>query len=308
MAPGDPVSILCVDDEPAVLDGFEKILGREPGFQVRTCSTAEEALELLETEAFDVIISDYALPGMDGITLLREIRTRGYPAVFVIVTGKRLSHIAIDALNSGADYYLQKGADVGRDIGKLIDFIRTSVSKKQGERALAEWERFYASCVESHTDIICRILPDGKFTFVNEFSVNFFKRPYEEMLQSDLFSFVPDDERAEVLGQLRGLSPAKPDALMEHHVATGDGSRRMLQWKYHGIFTPGGAVSEYQVSGRDTGGLIRVGTPQAEQPVQSRQIPPRQGPPCRAGPVSSFLLLRPRRVRKRTTGSCSSRR
>jgi len=265
---GDSVSILCIDDEPAILEGFERILGREEGFQVQTSSSAEEALELINDQAFDVIISDYALPGMDGITLLREIRNRGYPAVFVIVTGKRLSHIAIDALNSGADYYLQKGADLGKDINKLIEFIRASVTKKQGERALAEWERFYASCVESHTDIICRILPDGKFTFVNEFSLTFFKKPYEEMLSSDLFSFIPPNERTEVLRQLQNLSQTHPDALMEHHITTADGTSRMLQWKYHGIFTSGGAVSEFQVSGRDTDNLIRVGALPVH-PVQS---------------------------------------
>ncbi|HUH78771.1 MAG TPA: response regulator [Methanoregula sp.] len=274
MTQTDSVSVLCVDDEPEVLEVFTRLLGREPGFVVQSCATAEEALELLNTQFFDVIISDYALPGLDGVGLLKEVRTRGIPTVFIIVTGKRLAHIAIDALNSGADYYLQKGGDSGKDISKLVGFIRTSVGKKQGERALAEWERFYASCVESHTDIICRVLPDGRFTFVNEFSVGFFKKPYEEMLRSDLFSFIPANERAEVLSRLQKLTMAAPDALMEHHITTADGESRLLQWKYHGIFTPAGAVSEYQVSGRDTGGLIKVGHEASRPAVKITEVRP----------------------------------
>ncbi|HXX54749.1 MAG TPA: response regulator [Methanoregula sp.] len=273
MTQTDSVSVLWVDDEPAVLEVFLKLLSREPEFVVESCPTAEDALELLDARFFDVIISDYALPGLDGVGLLKEVRGRGIPSVFIIVTGKRLAHIAIDALNSGADYYLQKGGDAGKDIGKLVAFIRTSVGKKQGERALAEWERFYASCVESHTDVICRILPDGKFTFVNDFSVGFFKKSYEEMLQSDLFSFIPASERPEVLSRLQRLNPASPDALMEHHITTADGQSRLLQWKYHGIFTSSGAVSEYQVSGRDTGGLIKVGQETSRPSVKITEVP-----------------------------------
>lgn len=273
MAQENSISILCVDDEPAVLEVFTRILSREPGFIVEARPTAEDALDLIDTKHFDAIVSDYSLPGMDGISLLKEVRARGLQSVFVIVTGKRLAHIAIDALNSGADYYLQKGADTSKDMVKLVDFIRTSAGKKQNERALGEWERFYASCVESHTDIICRVLPDGAFTFVNEYSVNFFKKPYEQMLESYLFSFIPENERSEVLARLQGLSPERPDALMEHHITTADGSSRLLQWKYHGIFTAGGAISEYQVSGRDTGELIKVGSAKPARPTITQQAP-----------------------------------
>lgn len=291
MTQENPISILCVDDEPAVLDVFTKVLGREPSFIVDTCSTAEEAIERVNATHYDAIISDYSLPGMDGIALLKEVRARGLPSVFVIVTGKRLSHIAIDALNSGADYYLQKGADASKDMGKLIDFLRTSVVKKQNERALGEWERFYASCVESHTDIICRILPDGGFTFVNEYSVNFFKRPYEEMLKSDLFSFIPETERSEVLSRLQALTPEKPDALMEHQITTADGSSRLLQWKYRAIFTAGGIISEYQVSGRDTGGLIKVGSAKPIQHPTVTQVPAAPSQPTAAHEPDDWKLL-----------------
>ena len=291
LAQEDSISILCVDDEPAVLEVFTKILSREPGFSIEARPTAEDALELINTRHFDAIISDYSLPGMDGISLLKEVRARGLQSVFVIVTGKRLAHIAIDALNSGADYYLQKGADSSKDMVKLVDFIRTSVGKKQNERSLGEWERFYASCVESHTDIICRVLPDGAFTFVNEYSVNFFKKPYEQMLESYLFSFIPENERSEVLARLRELSPEKPDALMEHHITTADGSSRLLQWKYHGIFTAGGAISEYQVSGRDTGELIKVGSTKPARPTITQQAPVAAPRPAPAKEPDDWKLL-----------------
>ena len=139
------------------------ILEQEPGFVVETIATSSEALELLDTRYFDVIISDYSMPDIDGIALLREARARGCQSLFVIVTGKRLAHIAMDALNSGADFYIQKGADTAKEFSRLIEFINTSVPKKNAERDMIEWERFYHSVVESTPDLICRMLPDGSF-------------------------------------------------------------------------------------------------------------------------------------------------
>ena len=90
------ISILVVDDEPSVLDVFRLILEQQPGFIVETLATSTEALALLDTRYFDVIIADFSMPDIDGLTLLREARARGCQSLFVIVTGKRLAHIAMD--------------------------------------------------------------------------------------------------------------------------------------------------------------------------------------------------------------------
>ncbi|MCK7474813.1 MAG: response regulator [Rhodopseudomonas palustris] len=70
----------------------------------------------MNSDFFDVIISDYAIPDIDGITLLKEVRARGYAGLFIIVTEKHRAHIAIDALNNGANYYFQKGGEAVQDI------------------------------------------------------------------------------------------------------------------------------------------------------------------------------------------------
>ena len=97
------VSILCVDDDPFFLDSFRQILEREPGFAIQSFSTGADALESLSSYHFDVIISDFEIPDIDGITLLKDVRARGYVGLFIIVTGKHRAHIAIDALNNGAN-------------------------------------------------------------------------------------------------------------------------------------------------------------------------------------------------------------
>jgi len=129
------ISILCVDDEPLFLDAFVQKLERQPGLTVTSASTVSEALDFINTKYFDVIISDYAMPDMDGLSMLQEIRARGCQSIFIVVTAKRLAHIAIDALNCGADYYFQKGTDSAQEITKLVDFIRKSVPERRMRRA-----------------------------------------------------------------------------------------------------------------------------------------------------------------------------
>jgi PAS domain S-box-containing protein len=252
------IAILLVDDDPAVLDSFKAILEREPDFAVDTIATSTEALDLLETRYFDVIISDYSMPDLDGISLLREARSRGCRSIFVIVTGKRLAHIAMDALNSGADFFIQKGPNTAKDLENLIRFIRTHMPEKDAGNEVAEWERFYHSVVESTPDLLCRMLADGTFIYTNETCQQFFKKSYNDMTRQNFFSLIPAEEKSAVLAQLQKLSTVRPDIAMEHRIMA-DAKTPVLQWNYHAFFGPDGAVTEYQVSGRNLEGVVRIG-------------------------------------------------
>jgi CheY-like chemotaxis protein len=272
----ETISILCVDDEPLFLDSFVQILGRQPGFSITAASTVGEALDLINVQYFDVIISDYSMPEMDGLAMLQEIRARGCQSVFIVITAKRLAHIAIDALNSGADYYFQKGAETGQEIKKLVEFIRKSVPERHAEHEIAEWERFYQSVVENQADLVCRISPEGTISYVNEAGVHFFRRSYDELQGDNFFSRIPDADRSLVLLRLQNLSAIKPDILLEHRISSGDNKPVPLLWSYRGFFTTQGAATEYQVSGRDTASAIRIGTTEpvkAAAPVSAPQAP-----------------------------------
>ena len=143
------------------------------------------------------------MPDIDGIALLREVRARGCRSLFVIVTGKRLAHIAMDALNSGADFYVQKGVDTAREFSNVIEFIKKRVPQKNAEQELIDWERFYHSVVENDTDLVCRLQPDGSFTYVNETGVHFFKTDYNTLIGKNFVAMIPGDERSAVLSDCR---------------------------------------------------------------------------------------------------------
>ncbi|NHJ33548.1 MAG: response regulator, partial [Asgard group archaeon] len=112
--------------------------------QIITCGSANDAMKLLKNEPFDVIVSDFQMPHMDGLELLEKIREIDKDIAFIIFTGKGREEVVIKALNLGADYYLQKGGDVQSQFSELINLINKSVEKKKADIALRKSEEKFS--------------------------------------------------------------------------------------------------------------------------------------------------------------------
>jgi len=103
--------ILYVDDEVAYRRIFCRELRDDTRFTIQTAENGEEALRILENYRADIVLSDLAMPGMDGIALLHEIRQR-YPEIFVLIlTGVDSSCEAVRAMKAGAYDYILKPFD-----------------------------------------------------------------------------------------------------------------------------------------------------------------------------------------------------
>ena len=252
------VSILCIDDEPLVLEVLKKFFEREPGFSVKTCTNGKDALELLNALEFDAILSDYSLPDIDGIDLLRESRGKGYSGLFIIITGKHHAKIAIDALNYGANYYVQKGGGVVQDIPHLAEFIRAGIGDIRKNRALTESERTCRSIIENHSDLLCRFSLQGDLSFVSNSFAEFTGKQNTDCIGSNFFSLIPQEDRERIQEMLRNLTKIQPGILIEHKVRKSDGGYPVLQWNYRAIFNPGGDKTGYQTAGRVVTGIVQI--------------------------------------------------
>ena len=105
------MKLMLVDDEKRFLETTQKLLMKK-GFEAVTALSGEEALEKLRTESVHVVILDVKMPGMDGITVLKAIKSQ-FPMIEVIMlTGHATVESAIDGLKSGATDYLMKPADI----------------------------------------------------------------------------------------------------------------------------------------------------------------------------------------------------
>ncbi len=132
------ISVLYVDDEEHLLTIGKLFLERSGDFIVTTVSGATEAIDLLRNQTFDSIISDYQMPGMDGIAFLKHLKSAGDSTPFILFTGRGREEVIIEALNNGAEFYLQKGGEPRAQFAELSKKIHHSVSRRRAEKDLIQ--------------------------------------------------------------------------------------------------------------------------------------------------------------------------
>jgi two-component system cell cycle sensor histidine kinase/response regulator CckA len=132
MRPAPSASVLVIDDEPVVLDLFQRVL-TEKGLSTRLARNAEEALALLEREEFGCVLADKNLPGLNGIEVLRRVRQTQPYCACIIMTAYASTQSAVEALRIGAIDYIEKPFD---DLDGIADRIDEAVKqmKVQYER------------------------------------------------------------------------------------------------------------------------------------------------------------------------------
>lgn len=115
-------SILVVDDEIRYRELYARVL-RDAGFDVLEAGSAADALELLEHETLDMIISDVRMPGESGLDLLRRVRAGKPELPFLLVTAYADVREAVDALKLGAVDYLAKPVDLDELLAAVRDTL-----------------------------------------------------------------------------------------------------------------------------------------------------------------------------------------
>jgi len=167
------ISVIYVDDEPDLLEIGKLFLERTGRFSVETAKSAREALEKIRTRHYEAIISDYQMPGLNGIEFLKEVRASGNRIPFIIFTGRGREEIVIQALNEGADFYLQKGGDPLPQFAELAHKVEMAVQQRRAETSIRDHER-------RETDII-NFLPDATFAIDTNGVVIAWNRAMERM-------------------------------------------------------------------------------------------------------------------------------
>jgi two-component system NtrC family response regulator len=128
--------ILIVDDEKVQLEILEGFLVKQ-GYEATAAEDGQRALEKFKNGSFDAVLTDYRMPGMDGIQLLREVRRLQPEAVVVIMTAYGTVGTAVAAMKEGAYDYLTKPIDLD-ELLLLIQRVEREVGLDQENRELKE--------------------------------------------------------------------------------------------------------------------------------------------------------------------------
>ena len=100
-------------------------------FHVDSAGSVEEAYEKMKQKDYDVIVSDYQMPIKDGLQFLKELKDSGNNVSFILFTGKGREEVVIEALNLGADRYINKIGKPETVYYELGHDIREAVNKKR---------------------------------------------------------------------------------------------------------------------------------------------------------------------------------
>ncbi len=167
---GGGMRVLFVDDEIDILEQAKIFLEKElDQLSVETVVSAKEALDLLEEKTFDVVVSDYQMPEMDGLEFLETVREdKDSEIPFIIFTGKGREEVAMKALNLGANRYLQKGGSPKSQYGVLAQSIVQEVKHARGTLERKKVEAKLSSIVRGSEDPIYIVDEDCRITFANQ--------------------------------------------------------------------------------------------------------------------------------------------
>ena len=140
------VKILIVDDERAVGELLSSALGSK-GFNCRNCTNGEEALSSLEQQSFDAVISDFKMPGITGLDLLKSIRPKHPFMAFLMATGVGDVKVGVQAMKDGADDYLLKPFA----LASVLSSLNRAIERKGLERENEGYQRSLEFMVDQRT-------------------------------------------------------------------------------------------------------------------------------------------------------------
>ena len=171
------ISVLYVEDDTSLLEIGKFLLEKDGSIEVDTCSSVSDALKKISGKRYDIIISDYAMPVKNGISFLKSLRSAGDTTPFFFFAGKGRKSVIIDALNLGADFYLEKAGNAKLQFEDLLQEIRQVVEQKSPGTKPDQSDFMPASVLESVADGILVVDSQGKITAFNRNVLSLLKIP-----------------------------------------------------------------------------------------------------------------------------------
>ncbi len=229
-----PITVLHVDDDPDFCDLAAEFLEREdPRIEVVTASGAEAGLACLGGDDVECVVSDFDMPGVDGIEFLKRVRETRQDLPFILFTGKGSEDIAAEAVSAGVSDYLQKG---GRDRYVLLaNRIVNLVSQARNRAAVARIQERFRMLVEESTDVILVVGPDATIDYASPAAESILGQSPAELRGTSGFDPVHTEDIDRVMEQFGALA-AEP------------GARQQVEFRYE---RPDGSVIWVEARGRN---------------------------------------------------------
>ncbi len=129
--PGSGASILLVEDDELLAEVLIGLL--EPLGGVRWTDNAEEALALVPTSSWELVVADIELPGMNGIEMIEQLKRQHSHAATLIISGRASFDYAIEAIRAGADEYMTKPLEPAKLVEKATELLEAAKAARAAD-------------------------------------------------------------------------------------------------------------------------------------------------------------------------------
>jgi PAS domain S-box-containing protein len=166
---------LHADDDPALRELVKHFLEQSGDLSIDSAISGVEALKMLPGLDYDAVISDYDMPGCNGIEFLRQVRDTDSRIPFLLFSDQMKEEVVIDALTSGADFFLAKGSQIRSQLLQLEHAVRESVMWRRAEREqdrLSSVLRIREAAVRSSLCPIALCDTEGRIQYANPASLS----------------------------------------------------------------------------------------------------------------------------------------
>jgi len=171
------ISVLYVEDDTSLLEIGKFLLEKDGTITVDTCSSVNDALKQISGKRYDVIISDYAMPVTNGMKFLKTLRSGGNTTPFFFFAGKGRKSVIIDALNLGADFYLEKAGNAKVQFEELMTEVKRAAERASVLATLDQSQGVPGLGLDVVADGVLVVDPFGKIVAFNQNLLSLLKIP-----------------------------------------------------------------------------------------------------------------------------------
>jgi len=210
----EEINVLLVDDELDFLEQAKRILKEKDGrFVIMTSNNVEEALDIIENENIDAVVSDYRMPEKDGIEFLRILREEKENRIpFILFTGRGWEEVAMNALNIGANKYIWKKEELNlfdkeqNELVQQYDILTKEIVKEVKKYENEKTIELLLHTIEKAKDGIFWITPKGEILYGNKTvrdMLGYSQKELQNLSISDIDPHFKDEKRKEIWKKLK---------------------------------------------------------------------------------------------------------
>lgn len=244
-----PLKIMIIDDEKPHLVLMKRAILREiPDAAVECFTDPVEFLSLTKKTRPDLVITDYLMPEMDGIELIRRIKEEDEDIPIVMITGHGDEFVAVTAMKLGVMDYLVKSADV---FDLLPGVIKRVLREKELKDRLEEATKRFQDIMERTFNWIWETDSEGRYTYSNPAVKNILGYMPQELIARHYSEFFPEEVKGRLSKKITDIANQRKPFLLEHPLVHKNGDRIIVETNIFPMVDPKRGFRGYRGISRD---------------------------------------------------------